>query len=512
MATPDVRGRVLKNQLGLITTQNAVQVILATCSKGTSGQLYTFGNVDDLAQVGDGDMPQAAAFALSATGGPVLGVKLPSTTAGSFGAVTQSPTVGKGTIVPSGVPAVVGGAEIGPWMDARVRIKITVSGDTGTAKFVYSINRGELDSNGDDATTYSQEIITAGTYDLPGTGIRLTFTNVAPTPAFVKDEMYDFDVTGPAYSSSDLSTGMDALLTNRRTWRLVNILGPADPTKVGVVQTKMNAAYVNDYRYARAMMHTRDQNAGETVSTWVNALISQFGNVVADRVSLCAGHASTLAPTVQIVSGLINKPTVGVYMRRPLSWIAGARAAKVPVSQSLGEVEAGSLEGVQYIYQNDDIIQQLDDYRFTSGRSIKNYAGWYITRGHLLDQVGGDFTFWQFGAVMDVACTVLRAALVPKIEKKLRVNPTGSPYGRPGTIDGRDANSLESLAKSALAVALISDKEEFNHVSAINVKVNRTNDVIRTGRIEFEVSLTPLAYAGDIRFNIGFKNPYLVVK
>jgi hypothetical protein len=171
------------------------------------------------------------------------------------------------------------------------------------------------------------------------------------------------------------------------------------------LQTKMDAAE-QAFRYAFAVFGCADDEAGSNAT-----LVSAFANVACKRVMACAGYAEVVSP----ISGLIRK--------RSSAALIGPRIKKAPVSEDLARVRSGPLSGVNALYHDEQATPVLDAARFASLRTFIGQPGYYITNGRLMSPAGSDFKYVQHRRVMDLACTVARAALVKYLSDSIRLDP-----------------------------------------------------------------------------------------
>jgi hypothetical protein len=87
------------------------------------------------------------------------------------------------------------------------------------------------------------------------------------------------------------------------------------------------------------------------------------------------------------------------------------------------------------------------------------------------------------------------------------VEMPSTPPGKPnaGFIDERDAQDMESIIRSKLKAAVISEGE----ASSVSVSVSRTDNLLATSTLNFSFSCVPKGYAETIRSSFGLENPAL---
>lgn len=468
--TVTVKDGALNSTAGLGTDRCAV---VGVCTAGTANTVYEFTDLQTLrdtlgTSISGGPAVELAAYILAVSGKPVVVVPTATTTAGSVGSVTVTGT-GPNTLVGfTGTP-----------LDAyKVRIKITLAGVRGTARF-----RVAFDGDNPNGPTYGDEIVTAATVTTyaTSTGLTLTFSNAS---AYTLGDIYAADCVAPAYTNTDLNTALTALGADARTWRFVVVAGEASAiatsaTMASTLDTFLTAQQ-SAFRYAWGLI----QAASDTDAN-ISAAFSSFAS---KRVAVAAGFCTLTS----VISGL--------GYSRGAAWPAAAQAMAMTLSQDLGEVRFGPLAGVQSLTRDERKTPGLDAAKFLTLRTHVGLSGAYVTNPRLMAPDGSDFLLIQYRQVMDAACTVGRAALLQFVNSELTVNANG-------TIDEGDAKTIDAAVESALAETLMQP----NLASGVSAETNRTNNVLSTGTIKNKIRVLPKGYAKSIDAEIGFQNPSLAV-
>jgi hypothetical protein len=184
MAAPNVNLTVQDGQLGNIPAGGEQQhVVCGFCERGDPTRLYAYNSILALvAAHGAGPAVEAAAHSLSVAGGPVflspINARVAANDSSGFeagvaGAVTQSgsgPALTvpqKSAVTSSGTLPPVVTLSGTPLKYFNLRVEITLDGARGTAEFRYSLDGG--------STWAESGIVTAATYEMPGTGVTLNF-------------------------------------------------------------------------------------------------------------------------------------------------------------------------------------------------------------------------------------------------------------------------------------------------------------------------------------------------
>lgn len=554
MALPDVTITVQDGSLGIVPASVAnIHVKVGVCSGGVVNTMYSFTDKNTLSTtLGQGPLVEAAAHSLGVNGGPVYCMPINPSVAATVSAVVQAGT-GTGTLAVTQGPAQqilvkmlagttqstatfavsvnggpygptqgpygagpytyaipntmttlslgavtytpgdvwtfattggigTGGASSPPTLTSNVVdsfnpiITIVTSGALGAATFTYSVDGGNTTS----ATTL---VPSTGKFAIPNTGIVLTFAGT-----FVAADTYTFTTTQAGYSNADVSAAFTALFADARQWGFVHIVGKATSianaaSLASVVDTQMTAAAVA-YRFAFAVIEApwdavTNNDAAYAASTTFNT----FASV---RTQVCVGDCGLTSGTVS-----------GRVLQRSIAWPYTARLALIPVGEDPGYVGRGSLTSVQSLYRNETATPGLDALRYVTLRTLPGYAGYYVTNGNLMAAAGSDFNLVQRRRVMDLACTITRAAELPFLNGSVRVDPVT------GFIDPRDAGRFEARVNAQLKAGIV----DIMQATSSTVQLNRTTNLLSTSSEPVTVRIVPLGYFKSIPTNIGFTNP-----
>lgn len=578
MGIPSLNQTIVDGGLGLLPDAiDNTHVKLGVCSAGATASLAGYGDTSVLATaLGNGPLVECAAGALvtptqGRSGRPVYAQRIATTATGSQSSVTAA-RVGSST----GVVATTGNA-----LDSvQVRVKITRAGTRNTGAFQLSFDGGN---------TYAPEttIPSGGTYAPTGAGFSVTFD----AGTYDVGDVFSFTAHEPSYSSAELGTALDALLTNPLEWAMVHLVGvvapemspvtesgttPPDVTLTGtpngyhnvviditlggargtaefrwsidggatwaasgvataasvtLTGTGLTAAFSTGTDYNvdnlytahagkglrdRADMAKAKMAAAEAVSRYAFALLDAPPDM-SDAVLIAAmeGFESTrvaVAPgPVRVFSPLTNRK-----MRRPFGWSAAARIAAIDPHRHPGEVAMGALADVLVTdtaggdFRDERKTETLDVKRFMTSRTWIGLAGAYVTRGRLMAPAGSDYAQVMNRRVMDKACRVARQGGMRFVNASLVVNPSTSTVpagqpGAPGTIDEREARTIENYVAGLLNAALLATRQ----VSQVIVQVNRTDNLLSTSTLRMKVRLVPLAYAEYLEEELSLVNPAL---
>lgn len=478
---PSVNLNVLDGALGVMPPGlGDLMAVVGPANDGPMNTPAAFGQAKYvLSNFRGGPTVEAACYAIEHTGKPVVFVRTGASSAGSYGDLDDSGFNGTST------PAI--DANTHPDDEYEVVIVFLRGGNIGTAGITY---RWSLDNG----RTLSPEkaLGQAQSITLPeGGGIKL---DLGQGTVLAGDRLA-FRTNPPQWSLAELSSAVSALRLTNLPWRVAEVVGALDPAAVATLGAEL-ASMANGGKFRWVIGNTRGPNLGENPISYQAALSAAFAASAEKRLALCAGYAKILSS--------VSRRTY----RRPISLAVAARAISVDAAVDLAELDLGPLPGVQIrdANQNPDehdeaIFPGFDDARLTTLRTVEGYEGVYITNPRLLSPTGSDFVFIQHRRVMDIACEVVRATLIRRLSKPIRVSE------KSGFILEEEAREIESGVNAALRTALLSKKR----ASAARFVLSRTDNILSTFRLSGQAFIVPLGYPKFIDADIGFHNPALRV-
>jgi len=367
-----------------------------------------------------------------------------------------------------------------------VTVTVTGGGALGAGFFTYSLDGGNTVSQPFLIPASGSAIIADGNDPFKAgqcsTGIVLTFA----AGTYVVGTTYTFTTTTASYTTTDLTNAFNQLYIDTRFSSGIglHVVGPASTvgnaaTLLASLDTLMGTA-AGSFKFDRAMIEVPSDTDANTLAA--------FNASSSTRVGAAAGFHNVTSP----VNGRIQS--------RPAAYSIMARAGGVPAQNDLGRVLDGSLPGVSKLARDEFQTPGLDAGRFSTLTSIPGRNGFWVTNGRLFAQAGSDFTYWQYGRVMDLASYYTRLALLNFLNDSVRVNGDG-------TISEKDARNIENytdgFVRNAMPPGSFSD---------YIIQISRTNNVLSSQTILPTARVIPLGYAKQISLDLGFTNQGLVVK
>lgn len=470
MPLPRVTQSFTDGALGLVAALAEYHVKIGPCTKGVPNEAIIFADPKKVVEeLGAGPLVEASCHAIAMTNRPVIAIPV-ETTAGDLSAITQTGTGPK--IADDGSA---------PNDAYRLRIRITRAGAIGASAFHYSLDGG---------ISWSPEIATVASYEVPGTGIKLTL----PVGPYVEGEVYSADASPPSYDLAQAMAAADAALALPEKFRLIHLVGQA--VAGGTVDDPITAAEASAMiatalglklasaeakaRYVYGIVEAPDASDA--------ALKAAFKNVESRRVGVVAGFA-------ELASVITGRNDV-----RHAAWPFVARVMAMPIHRHPGRVRDGALPGVGKLRRDENTDPGLDEARFITLRSFNGRPGAYVTRGNLMAPPGSDYSNVMHRQVADATADVVYAGLEWYVNDEVRIHP------KTGFIDERDAKDIEENILAAMRAAIVTP----GHASDVEFQLSRTDNILSTGTVHYKWRVLPLGYLEFIEGEGGFTNPALV--
>ena len=447
-------------------------------------KIYTFANPSDIeAEIGLGPATTAAQMILS---------QAPSGFGNVDMIVCSSSLTQSNDVVLSDSDAVIVSTASADNYD--VMLEITSAGSRGEAKFRFSLDGG---------STYSPSYTTVASYPLAAHGVTFTFADVSYTTGLKARTR----IQAAAPNATDLAACFAVLETQSTTPTLILVATPSDdPEANEPLFATLDTALTNlknVYKYTSAVLpgggETKLWNMpqGEEDGTYdKDDVIGEFSTTAASEgnfISVVAEKVRTSIPLPKIGYSRPRLPfafTVATELHR----LANDHSSLLP--RSIAYVSDPSYDDFANgtVYHPEFLI---------APRSWPGEANLAVNQALLKSAEGSTFDVWPKGKVTNVAANAARVALRRFVNTRVRVNPDGT-----GTIDARDAATIEATVNSALndvLVTVLNGQGNPGHVSAIGFFVNRNNNILTTGLLQGTLAIVPLAYVKNIQATISLE-------
>nr|WP_255674537.1 DUF2586 family protein [Deinococcus sp. 6GRE01] len=448
-------------QLGLTPPVSDAHAKIGVAASGPlTPQRLTRGTQAQETYVG-GPLAGAAAVALLESS-PVVCVRVPTTVAGTRGAVTR-------TGVPAG--SSVMSVDGDPSDSHRVSVRVTRPGTVaaGDAAVIVTVN-------GEDAP--ERAVPVNGVLSIPGTGMTVTFA----AGDLLAGNTYAFSSTAPAATVADMIGALEALLSTRPDLRYLHLIGVATPTLAAAVDAVLTERQTRNY-YTHALLEARPIGDGETMSDYLAAIETQFANFTSTRVSIALDGGQTYNPLTRRMEA------------RSSAWKLAARRAAVPIGEAAYRVRTGPHVAMGELAFNAALIGSAG--RFAALWTLDGREGIFTAAWPTMAPSGSDFGEVQRREVIDRAAQIGYIAALDYFGDSIPVDTTT------GRILESKALAMETFIEGRVRTGIGSN------ASGIRVRVNREENILSTEHIEFALSVIPLGYMKHVTVNVSFVNPLL---
>jgi hypothetical protein len=373
----------------------------------------------------------------------------------------------------------------------KLRIKITATGTVATGKFQYALD-GYSQT---DAYTWSAEYVipTGGTFAIPGTTLVATFVPGAGPTYFELGDTHRADCVAPHYTTADLLAAFTALPAQMGTRRVRRVLmaGISQTAAGAVVLAAALAGHLDtlalNWHFARAIM---DGGSVDSAASFKTAIAS----FTDDRIGIVFGKASIVSEA--------PIPSCGVP-ELPASNAVNERFAFSDLSENLGRLLSGSLRGIVRISHDERFqLAFTEADRIITLRTHDGYGGHFVTNGYIRSAPSSDFKYIDWGLVIDEICETVHDNLVQWTLESLDAETDGT-----GRLSSSDASRVESGVQIALQARLmqpLNKSGKKGHCTALQFKVDRTNDFFSTGTIQGAALAIPKRPVETIATQVGF--------
>lgn len=455
--------------------------VVGCSSAGTVATPTLITSIGDLVTTfGHGPLVERVGWLLDKVGGPIVVCRATTATSGSASSVTA--TSGNTSTAVMTVAAAVA-------VDVySVIVKVTrAAADLAAATAAVRISL-------DGGATYLPEVAVpvSGIVPVPYTEGAVTFAD----GTFVVGDTFTFTTSAPAFDASGIGAAFDALRTTTYDHEFVYVAGASVAATFDRVVTELDEnESAGIYRWA--FLEARLQNGGESVSTWLGVLAGTspgFAGKIDTRITVAGGGAKLTSP----VTGVKRLVSVGQLIVARCALIATSKPPRRGISEHPGRVETGPVDGL--LYGAGDLVHDirtnpsLDTNHFCGIQSIVGRSDGYYCTARTRAADGSDYT------------EIPRTRLILQAQRVALQELTSILNSDPDTVDGTgalspdDADAIDERVTGAMRRELVTTRL----AQSAAARVNRTDDVLGTGRVRASVTVKPPAYINELTATVGF--------
>lgn len=374
---------------------------------------------------------------------------------------------GKGTFKASG----------SPHNAYDIVVEITETGGQNEGAFRYSLDGGN---------TYGEEqtIPVDGQFEIPDTGVSLTFTDAVEETSFEEGDTYTFVTTGPSMSNADVLAAVERLKQVNIEFEFVHI--------VGTTTNALWASLLTEGRYFLEVCkhpiffvcEARKPNEEESVADYVGALKESRKGISSCYLQVVAAWGRYLRMDGREQDINLAGVVTGLYCRARISQSIG-EVRSFPVSS--GKLTKLIPDGIE------EYLDDLDDSRFLTFRQYVGLDDYYVYNARMMSADESDFRYAEETRVMNYIVNEVRKKATEELQTEID----------PGALDVSLAviqERLKAPIEEAIRQKIISSGTVVIDTEGLNILADET--------LEVRVSYVPMGHVRQIDITFGVENPY----
>ena len=357
-------------------------------------------------------------------------------------------------------------------------VEITGQGVLNTAAFKYSINGGY---------TYSDELTVplGGTYEIPDTGITLSFT-VEAEKTFKVGDTFKWSTTAPQLTNENILNGIEQVKSIKEEAELVHVVGSCNAdtwAAVSTLQTTLQAQYHKPLMF---VLEAFEPNSGETMDDYVKRLISARKKIKNFEIQVVAARAMYIG--MDGITRNVNLASVvcGMYGKTAVNQSVGQTATMAVSEDKLLKLLP---EGI-----SDDVIDELDDNGYLTFRQYDGLSSYYVNNARTMGADGTDYKYAEDARVVNKIIRETRKQALLQLQNDIDLeNPEA------------DLQAKVEFIKAPLDT-MVTDKE----ISSVEITVpdDAAEAILKEEKLYLTVRYVQRGIIRSIEVDVGKSNPY----
>jgi hypothetical protein len=248
------------------------------------------------------------------------------------------------------------------------------------------------------------------------------------------------------------------------------------------------------FRFSDGFIEGRSFNGTAT-----NAL--DLRTLASDGVSVVIGGDPSISASKAIYNGYAAVGDVlGLCSLAAVSQNIGELADDFNLTDAdnLAFITAGLSSNKLMSEYTDVAIETLHSKGYIFAESTPGKAGFWLNDSSNCALATSDYAYKENNRTIKKAIKLARAALLPRMKRRLPLDPTT------GFIANTEAKDIETAIKTAVQVI----QSDGDISGGIDAYVNPEQNVLSTSKFECEVTFVPVAIGRAITLKIGFTNPF----
>lgn len=357
-------------------------------------------------------------------------------------------------------------------------VRITGRGVLNTASFKYSINGGY---------TYSEEqtVPLSGKYELPDTGMTISFT-ADGAQNYEIDDTYSWQTTAPTLTNEDVIKGINVIRGIKQEAEIVHVVGActADTwAMVSAMQTELQERYHKPLMF---VLEAFEKSGSESMDDYIAALKEARKLVKNYQVQVVASRALYIG-----MDGLGRDTNTagivcGLYSRTSVNKSIGETAV---VSVSDGKILKHLPDGL-----DDDAVDEIDGLGYLTIRQYDGLAGYYINNARMMGAEGTDYRYAEDVRVLNKIIRETRKTALLQLQTDIDLEKPEADL------------KAKTLFIQAPLDQMVTDRE----ISSAEVTVpdDAVETVITEGTLRLTIRYVQRGIIRNIEIDVGRRNPY----
>ncbi len=359
----------------------------------------------------------------------------------------------------------------------EIIVEITGQGVLNTAAFKYSINGGY---------TYSEELTVplGGTYELPDTGITLSFT-VDGEKTFKVGDTYKWSTTAPQLTNENILNGIDAVKNVKAEAELVHVVGCSNADTWAAISTLQSTLQAQYHKPLMFVLEAFEPESGESMEAYVKRLISARKQVKNFEIQVVPSRAMYIGMD-------------GITRNVNLASVVCGMYGKTAVNQSIGQTATMAISEDKLLKLlpegTDDVIDELDDNGYLTFRQYDGLEGYYVNNARTLGPEGTDYKYAEDARVVNKIIRETRKQALLQLQSDIDLeNPTA------------DLQAKVEFIKAPLDT-MVNDKE----ISSVEVTLpdDAAESILKEEKLYLAVRYVQRGIIRSIEVDVGKSNPY----
>ncbi|MEA4892646.1 MAG: DUF2586 family protein [Peptococcaceae bacterium] len=460
----DVEITVQDGGLGLTSSGTGVHVKIGA-SPAAAEQVIIRGSMT-AARIKEllGLSPLADSAMLSVANGADRIICLPvaPSTAGTVGPVTKgTASTGGGTLTAAGSPN----------HSYTATVEIRRSGGLNSAVFRLSLNGG---------ISWSDELTVplAGSYEVPGAGVTLTFTaGDPPADSFKLGDSWSFSTTAPQLTNEDVLAAIGRAAGIAEEFELVHIVGEASPALWAAVSTEQQTIAASKKRALLFVLEAPAKTEAETVAAYVQTLTAAAAAVNNYQLQVVAARG-----VYQLMDGNQKELNLaalfcGFYARAAVQQSIGATMHFAIAKDKLLALRPAGIE---------DYLEDLDSARLAAVRQYAGLEGYYVTSARVLAPANSDYQYAEDVRVSNKIRREVRKKALLQLQADVDMSDLQ------GDLDTKAKFCGEPLDQ------MVADKE----ISAYAITAPEGQDILTTKTLQLQIRYVPIGKVRAIAIDL----------